>query len=527
VIDSAQMGAAILRWRRSGESFALEAFAHDPHDPTKPVEIDAAQAEMLNANARYDFTATRSCHGSGKTSAAAIEALRWVSVYEHSLCVTTAGTWGHLEDKLWPEIAIWYKVWCLRDDFELLDRSLRHKKYPKSWRIEASSSNKPENVEGWHSRNLKLIIDEAKAMSSDLYGALRGAMTGNKESGRQGLNVFSTPPLADVGWYADLFSRKSAGWKLIHIPYTKSTRVSREWAEDLRRDYGPESSLYVSKVLGEIPQNSASVVILTKWIEEAQRPGPPKREGTFPVIVTCDVAGEGEDLTVIGCFENGKFSVLQFSGSTDTMEVCGMMCRWAETKKAKYLVADYGGLGMGPVDRARERQVNGQFPKTCAIIAEKFGEGAERDDLYQNRKSELWWSLREQLRTGNLKLPDSHELAGLRLPRGSDLRTQLASPIFEEDSSSRIRVLDHKKTKSEKEKTLPSKSPDLAHALILGAALYGRLPREVEVQTPRADEYAQMEIDRRRKLREEEFKKALNRKPDQTIPDRYAMLGRR
>jgi hypothetical protein len=127
-------------------------------------------------------------------------------------------------------------------------------------------------------------------------------------------------------------------------------------------------------------------------------------------------------------------------------------------------------------------QSQGLFPSTCSILAIKFGAAPNRRDRVVSLKDELRWSAREAIRKGNLALPEDAEIHSWQCPRGSDFKAQVTSSLYTYDSADRIKVLDRREGNSEKTRTLPAKSPDLAHAMILGARYYLRqtMPEAVE-----------------------------------------------
>lgn len=457
-----------------------EAYRCDPEG--RPVTVDPTQQRILRAVASSDRVAVRSSHGIGKTTTAAWLGHWWLSTRSPALVVTMAGTWSHLEDKLWPEIKTWGRNWRLKDAFDQQELGVYSKASPDAWRMVASSSDKAENVEGFHSPNLLLIVDEAKAMPDELWVAIRGALTQVSSSGaKPKVVVLSTPPLAKVGWYADLFGVKSAGWNTIHISGYDSPRVSKDWISEMLDDYGADHPAFQSKVLGEIPEGAATSVVQGRWIEAAQERQPDAKDRR-PVIVTCDVAREGEDLTVVGSIHHSAFKIEHWMPKNDTMEAAGQCLKYAQALNAGMLIVDDTGVGGGVTDRLRELQREGKLSRGCKVIGVKFGESAERDDRFHASKDELWWSTRVALKEGKLALPTEHELAALALPRGSNLKAQLTAPIYEEDSQSRIRVLDKRVDNREKTRALPTKSPDLAHALILGVHFWARA-RQTEETT--------------------------------------------
>lgn len=462
------VGVQLAKWRADPESFVLQSYRQDPEG--YPVTVDVAQSRILRAVAEHDRVAVRSSHGIGKTTTASWLTHWWLSTRKPSLVVTLAGTWNHLEDKLWPEIHSWGRHWRLREAFEWQTMGLYHQNQPDSWRAEPSSSDKPENVEGWHSPNLLVIVDEAKRLPDEVWAAIRGAMTQTARDGsKTKVVVLSTPPLQKAGWYADLFGTKSGGWELIHVAAHESTRVSKEWIAEMARDFGEDSAVYQSKVLGDIPEAGSDSVLQLRWIEAAQKLE--ARKDRKPVIVTCDVARDGEDLTTLGRIKDAKFDIVKWSPKNDLMEVVAWCKTAVEENHAAILCLDDTGLGGGVTDRLKELQREEKFPRECRIIAVRFGDSADRKDRFHKEKDELWWKVRDALREGKLALPTDHELAALQLPRGSSMKSQLAAPIYQEDSLSRIVVFD-KKGESERTKALPSKSPDLAHALILGVKFW-------------------------------------------------------
>ena len=68
----------------------------------------------------------------------------------------------------------------------------------------------------------------------------------------------------------------------------------------------------------------------------------------------------------------------------------------------------------------------------------------------------------------------------------------MLSPLYEYDSQDRIRVLDKRISGREKTKSLPTKSPDLAHAFILGVHHYLRQqPEEAPAPPPKTQDEMQ------------------------------------
>lgn len=479
----------LLRWAKDPAAFVAESFTTDPYG--YPVEIDPAQVEILEAVRDHDRVCVRSGRGVGKTASAAMITHWWLATRQHATVVTSAGSWGHLEDKLWPEIGAWGKVWTLKEAFEYQQMAVYKLDSRRTWRAEATSSDKPVNVEGFHSPHLLILIDEAKGMADEVWAALQGSLTAQYRADRpveQKVVVLSTPPLAKVGWFAGVST--SSRWKTIHVSGLDSPRVSREFVEEIRDSYGEGSPEYESYVLGEIPEAAAETVIQTRWVEKAQSRHSNKSSPRLPVV-TCDVAREGEDLSTFGIFKDDHFDLDGWLGQSDLMEVAGRCMRIAMKNQASHLVIDDTGLGGGVTDRLREMQSEGTFPHTCSITPVKFARKARNPRRFHSIKDELWWGAREALRLELLSLPTDEQIRRWKAPKGSDFKTQLCQALYEYDSLDRIRVLDKRIGNREKTKALPTKSPDLAHAFILGVRYYiGQDLEEAPSRKPTTSEEA-------------------------------------
>lgn len=474
------------RWENDPVRFVRESFVQSPTGG--PVHIDPQQARILRAVAESDRVAARTGRGVGKTADAAFIVHWWLATRYPALVVTSAGTWGHLEDKLWPEIRLWGREWLLREAFEYQQMGIYHRDRPEALRAEATSSDRAVNVEGYHSPHLLLLIDEAKGMADEIYAALLASLTSEGINTEQKIVALSTPPLSRQGWFARVSS--SSEWNVVHISGLDSPRVSRDYVREIEETFGLESPEYQSFVLGEIPEATSETVVPLKWFEACQAlaPSSPKKTTRLPVL-TCDVAREGDDLSTFGVFNRSSFDLVRFEDGSpgwmahaDLMKVVGRCVQTIKLyPKAAAICVDDTGLGGGVTDRLKELQSEGKVPESCSILGIKFGGKPSQIDRFNRRKDELWWSAREVIRQARISLPTDEEIRAWRCPRGSDFKAQVTSALYTYDSQDRIDVLDKRVPGNDRTKSLPTKSPDLAHALILGLRYY---MRQTEIQSP-------------------------------------------
>jgi hypothetical protein len=76
-------------------------------------------------------------------------------------------------------------------------------------------------------------------------------------------------PTRTEGYFFEAFHSKSGLWKTIHFDCRLSPRVSKEWIEQKKEEYGEESPFYKVRVLGEFPLGGDNALIPLHWIEKA------------------------------------------------------------------------------------------------------------------------------------------------------------------------------------------------------------------------------------------------------------------
>lgn len=160
-------------------------------------------------------------------------------------------------------------------------------------------------------------------------------------------------------------------------------------------------------------------------------------------IMGVDVAEYGDDDTAVA-FRQGR-SVLPIKAwhGRGPMEVVGLVAREADDWKPELINVDCTGVGSGVADRLIELG----YP----VQRVHFGSRAILEEIYKDRRAEMYGELRAWLEDRPASLPDDDVLAG-----------ELTGPQYTYDSSRRV-VLESK----EKMKERGIKSPDRADAVAL------------------------------------------------------------
>ena len=382
----------------------------------------------------------RGPHGLGKTAI-----MSWLILWfaltrdgEDWKIPTTASNWRQLKEYLWPEVHKWIRrlKWEVigrepfREGREILDLSLKL----RTGEAFALASDKPSAIEGAHAKHLFYVFDEAKTIIDETFNAAEGAFsTGNCFS------LVSSTPGDSSGRFYDIQSRK-AGYENWHVRAVsleeaiQAGRVSREWANDCKTQWGENSAPYINRVLGNFASTEENNVIPLSWVEAANdrwydwnEKGKP---GKF-VGVGVDVARYGVDKTVIApkyiyedllCIDK-----LHYSSKEDTMQTTGRVVIWIQNGGRG--VIDVIGIGAGVFDRLREQgfRVEGFNASESTDLKDKSGKMG-----FVNKRSAAWWTMRELL--------DPSAVEKVALPPDPILTGDLITPTWEITSTGKIKV---------------------------------------------------------------------------------------
>jgi hypothetical protein len=400
----------------------------------------------------------RAGHGVGKSSVCA-----WISIW-HMVCkypqktVMTAPTASQLWDALFNEVKIWINRLPapIRDLFEVTSEKVTLKSAPEASFISArtSSADRPESLAGIHSDHVLLIVDEASAVPEAVFESAAGSMSGEHAS-----TLLIGNPTRNSGLFFKTHHQLASEWKTYHVSCLDSPRVAKDFVEQIKSTYGPDSNAYKIRVLGDFALRDDDTLIPAELVDAAMSRDVALNERE-PIVYGIDVARFGDDRSVL-CKRQGNV-VLEFKTwqGLDLMQLTGAIVNEANIDKPAELCVDSIGLGSGVADRLRElgftvRDVN-------------VSESSAMNPTAAKLRDELWLAVKEWLNQ-----------RACRLPKLEDLRQELVAPTYTFVSSGKIKV----EGKAEM-KRRGMRSPDLADAICLtfasvAARVGGRSPRWV------------------------------------------------
>mgnify|MGYP001617421986 CR=1 FL=1 len=420
--------------------------------------------------------AVKACHASSKTFTAADCVL--LALVLKGDVITTAPTWEQVQTVLWGQV----------------HRALRDSRIPgPEWgqvnhtditlvtgeKAVGLSTNEGVRFQGWHARPgsfLLIIVDEATGVRPDIYEAIEGIAAG----GDVRILLLGNPTVPS-GYFYDVFDSESPIWQRITIDAfdtpnlawldldallalpgdeldrnDRSYLVTRRWVKERYLEWGVDHPEWQSRVRGEFPQNADVSLIWRSWLDEAKRREGGYGEGLGLLSAGIDVAGPGEDETVLVVRQDGRvLSVVAYSQPDSRGPVLAALKTHLHRGLACVNV-DTAGIGYYFAQHLRDN-----LPSSVTVNDVNVGEAPTSDankEKYLNLRAELYWGLRERFQEG--------DIGGLLDPPAI---SQLGSIQYSHNA--RGQVVIEKKDDARKRGV---KSPDRAEALMLAFAPQNR-----------------------------------------------------
>jgi phage terminase large subunit len=288
------------------------------------VDLWDQQIEILHSIRHNRKTAIKACNAAGKTFTLAVAALWWLARYKDGVVITTSATYRQVETQIWPVI-----------------RSLTARAkvpYPKVNSTELKlrgednfamglSTNRAEKFQGYHGKHVLIIADEAPGIAQEIWEATAGIMAGGEVH-----LVMAGNPTIPSGAFFDAFHRERASWNCITIDAFSSPNlrgltleellqmnpekggplddnvvpylVTRRWVHEQHNAWwhGDESGspIWMSRVLGEFPDQASDTLFKLRWLERAKErvPSDSAAEGAGGLVAGVDVGGGGAETVV-------------------------------------------------------------------------------------------------------------------------------------------------------------------------------------------------------------------------------------
>lgn len=423
------------------------------HLGVEPWELQRRIIESVRDNRR---TAVRSCHAAGKSFTAALAALWFLYTHPESIVLTTAPTQTQVSKIIWKEIRSLHANAPAPLGGEFQPKSpelmLGEKHYAFGF-----ATNMPARAQGIHARHLLLIFDEAAGIHRDIWTGFQGVLA---SASARFLAIAN--PTEPTGPFYDEFKPGVAttfSISAFDTPNVIAGRelipglVTKEWIED-RRQWGIDSPMYRSRVLGQFPDSATNMLVPLSWWDAACAREFEAR-ATDANVLGVDVAGSGECFTVAVHRHGPRARVVYRVNGANAHEIAGNVIRLQREHgrgEDNYPTANIDANGIG-AELAGLMEAAGR--RCSRVIVSRASTDPE---VYLNKRAELFWRVRERFNPG----PDWPRTDAGRIDVSADdehLGAQLTSLRWKPNARGQIQI--------ESKVDMENASPDDADALAL------------------------------------------------------------
>jgi hypothetical protein len=451
------------------------------------------QASIMESVVEHRYTAVPSCHDVGKSYTASRLTAWWLDSHPlgEAFVVTTAPTAAQVGAILWREIgrahrkadlpgyvtgANEWKVGHMRGASELVAYGRKPSDYDAT------------GFQGIHARYVLVIMDEACGIPRLLYDAVDSLAT------NENARVLAIGNPDDPSSHFHAVCKPGSGWNVVPIDALTSPLFNRDevrkhpalerymisegisptdekipeelkdllvsptWVAERIKRWGVNSPIFQSKVRGRFPVVTTDTLINPHWLTLAavREMNPVPTAARFGA----DVARYGTDHSILILRQGGHCRVVEDIAYGPTTEFAGAIVKHGLELGAAFPVVciDDVGVGGGVTDMLREQG----FPVVPIIggatATQRMANGKPR---FFNKRSELWWNMREAFAGPS----GTGEDGWLDIdPDDDDLLAQLSNVKYKLNSHGQI-VVESKDEMKGRGVSSPDRGDALAYAL--------------------------------------------------------------
>ncbi len=297
------------------------------------------------------------------------------------------------------------------------------------------------------------VIDEVAQIKPEVWNdIIQPAL-----SDRQGWAMFIGTP-SGINLFSEIYYRAQTlpDWHAALYTVYDTHALEADEVERLKRDM-PETAFMREYMCDFSAAGDDQLISLSDADAASRRVYTEKETLDMPRVLGVDPARFGDDRSVIVKRQGLQmFDPLVYRG-IDNMALAARVAAVIEDWDPDAVFID-AGAGSGVIDRLRQLDYD--------VIEVPFGGKAIAERNFVNRRTEMWWAMREWITSGGA------------IPRDPSLRQEMSTPVYWYDANGR-RVLE---SKDEIKKRLQGgASPDIADALCLTFAypVKQRLPLEI------------------------------------------------
>jgi hypothetical protein len=341
---------------------------------------------------RGSAVALKAANGSGKTTGVAAPAALWhASVFPGSLTIVTAGVFRQVKEQLFPAIHAHTHIF---PGWEFNETSVvtHH-----GSRILGFSTDEPGKFEGWHARDLLMILDESKSVPDGIAEAVERCQPTR-------LLLLSSPGGCS-GFFFEAFNSRRKFFRQHTVTAFDCPHIPPAWIQEQIEKYGESHPLIRSMIFAEFMDSDEDSVVIPLTLLERCLASPPEFADNGEVSAFCDFAAGGDE-NVLAIRRGNKVEIAAVWREADTARAIGKFIQLFREHKLDppHISGDEGGLGRVFCDALAE----------AGYSIERVNNGAPANNAhgYANRGAEIWFEGRTLIEKRRVILPDDRELFG-------------------------------------------------------------------------------------------------------------------
>lgn len=295
-------------------------------------------------------------------------------------------------------------------------------------------------------------IEQGEELESDkeffmLFGRLRRELQPTKEFLQFGLPLRSGWVIANAGdhWIKPLWKEgRLEDSELIEATtWDNADNLPKDFMDSLKTLEKTKPEMYRQFVLNDWSVSQDQFILIKPELIESLK-GINRHLLTVKRVIACDPATGGDEC-VIYVFENTRKVEEKILHYNDAMKIVGEIMILSNKWKTDDVAVDSIGMGKPICDRLRELGKH--------VIYIDSAESADDDTRFNNRRTEMWWYVMEQMQAGEIEHFEDYAL-----------KKQLTAVRYKVmDSRGKVKL----KPKEETKKLL-GESPDRADAFVYG-----------------------------------------------------------
>jgi hypothetical protein len=350
-------------------------------------------------------------------------------------CVSVSA--DQLNKVLWSEISKWLTHSKVKNNFVLQSdkffrkdvkddsRGKRWFAFTKAANPKLSPDEQIESLAGIHEDYLLQILDEASGIADLVFHTLEKNMT--QDCNLMWL-IFN--PMHAKGYAVDTQYKNKHRWVALRWNSEDSEITNKTEHKRIEEDYGgKQSNPYRMNVLGLPPLFTEETLINWDWVLDAIDKDI-TITSNMPLVSSLD-CGAGGDNSIIASRRGNKVLPFKKYSTSDPRDLENWAGSWIDVNSPDTFRVDTIGIGWAVAGNIEEKK--GAIVETC-----DSRRSPDNDEMFVNKRAEMFWNLRDQFLKGVISIPDD-----------PDLKNQLAALKYDTDKNGKIFIMDKKVLKKE------------------------------------------------------------------------------